>query len=201
MSDRGPSDRLDYPATQRNREPILDVLREVLPPTGVVLEIASGTGQHAAAFAPAFPTLQYQPTDVEEAHLASIAAWTNGIDTVRTPVRLDVREPWTVPAADAILCINMIHIAPWACTEALFAGAATCLAPGAPLFLYGPFRVAGAHTSESNAGFDESLRGRDPSWGVRDLEAVVAVAATCGIQWERTIAMPANNLSVLFRSG
>lgn len=193
--------RLDYPATRRNREPILEVLRTVLPARGTVLEIASGSGQHTAAFAPAFPDLRFQPSDREPHLLASIAAHAEGLPNVAAPLHLDVEERWPVQQVDAILCINMIHISPWACTEALLDGAGEHLAAGAPLYLYGPFMVDGEHTSASNAAFDQSLRGRDPSWGVRDLGAVVARAEATGLRHERTVPMPANNLSVVFRSG
>lgn len=193
--------KLDFPATGRNSEAILGVLRGVLPPEGLVLEIASGSGQHTAAFAPALPQLRFQPTDLEPPHLASIDAWCAELPNVAPAQRLDVVAPWPVQRADAVLCINMVHISPWRCTEALLAGAAAVLPAGGPLFLYGPFQRDGAHTSPSNARFHASLQSRDPSWGVRDLGAVIAAAAQAGLAHTETLEMPANNLSVVFRTG
>ncbi|HYG87490.1 MAG TPA: DUF938 domain-containing protein [Azospirillum sp.] len=190
--------RLDAPAAGRNRDPILAVLRRVLPERGTVLEVAGGTGQHAAHFAAALPDLVWQPTDPDPAHRASIAAWTEGLPNVRPPLALDAtRRPWPVERADAVLCINMIHIAPWAACLGLLGGAAEVLAPGAPLVLYGPYRRGGAHTAPSNAAFDADLRARNPEWGVRDLEAVETAAA--GFVLEEVVEMPANNLTVVFR--
>ncbi len=195
-------DRLDYAATGRNREAILDVLRRVLPERGFVLEIASGSGQHAAHFAQHLPGLTWQPTDVEEPALASIAAWAahEDLSNVLPPIRLSTTDdPWPVASADAIFCANMIHIAPWEAGLGLVAGAGRVLAPGGPLVLYGPFREGGAHTAPSNESFDASLRSRDPSWGVRDLEAVIAAAAPHGLVFDRIVAMPANNRIVVLR--
>lgn len=187
------------PATTRNREPILEVLRRMLPSAGTVLEIASGTGEHAAFFAPHFPRLAWQPSDADPAARASIAAWTAGIDTVRPPLALDAAaSAWPVATADAVLCINMIHIAPWSATEGLVAGAARLLPAGGLLFLYGPYKRDGRHTAPSNAAFDASLRARDPTWGVRDLGDVSAFAAKAGFNLAEVVAMPANNLSVSF---
>ena len=198
-----PSGGLSAAATQRNREPILAVLRTVLPPTGLVLEIASGTGQHVAFFAPQFPSLRWQPSDPVPTHRDSVEAWaTNaGASNIAPPVALDVEQPWPVAQADAILNINMIHIAPWSATEALFRGAAALLSPGAPLFLYGPFKRDGVHTAESNQSFDERLRAEDPRFGVRDLGDVARVARAAGFLEPEVIEMPANNLSVVFRRG
>ncbi len=200
------SGRLHAAATERNREPILEVLRRVLPPAGLVLEIASGTGQHVVFFARslarAFPALRWQPSDPSPAHLESIRAWAAepDIDNVADPVALDVEaQPWPVTHADAILNINMIHIAPWPATEALFRGAARLLPAAGVLFLYGPFKRDGQHTAESNQRFDERLRGEDPRWGVRDLGDVQAVAAAAGFQPPEIVPMPANNLSLVFR--
>lgn len=190
------------PATARNREPIRQVLEGVLPGRGAVLEIASGTGEHAVYFAGAFPALEWQPSDREPAALASIRAWVEeaGLANLRPPVALDVEvEPWPVERADAIVCINMIHIAPWSACEALLAGAGRRLAPGAPLCLYGPWFVRGRETAPSNLAFDASLRQRDPAWGVRWLHEVEAAAARHGLRLEGTVDMPANNLTVLFR--
>ena len=199
---RVPSGGLHAAATERNREPIVEVLRRVLPPAGLVLEIASGTGQHAAFFARAFPALRWQPSDVLPAHLDSIRAWTRaaGVDNVEAPVALDVeRTPWPIARADAIVNINMIHIAPWSAATALFEGAARALPASGPLFLYGPFKRDGRHTADSNARFDERLRAEDPRWGVRDLGAVQALAAAAGFGPPEIVAMPANNLSLVFR--
>jgi uncharacterized protein DUF938 len=170
-----------------------------------VLEIASGTGEHAAAFARALPALEFQPSDVEPESLASIEAWRQhaGAPNLRAPLRLDVHElPWALPgitAVDAVLCINMIHIAPWSACLALFDGAAALLAPDAALVLYGPYREHGVHTAPSNESFDASLRERDSRWGVRDQGEVAAEAAARGFALEEVVAMPANNRTLVFR--
>jgi hypothetical protein len=192
------------PATARNREPILAVLERVLPARGLVLEIASGTGEHAVAIALRLPELTFQPSDADPGALASIEAWHrhSGLPNLRPALRLDVHaQPWPLPAGapDAILCINLIHIAPWSACVALLAGAAALLAPGAPLVLYGPYREGGVHTAPSNAAFDADLRQRDPSWGVRDLDAVAAEAAARGLDLDEVVAMPANNRTVVLR--
>jgi hypothetical protein len=193
------------PATLRNRVPILDVLRAHLPARGLLLEVAAGTGEHAAFFAPALPHLTWQPTDPDPDQRASIAAWRVAggeppPPNLLPPLDLDVeREPWPVAAADAIVNINMIHIAPWSACERLMEGAARRLPAGGLLYLYGPFMRDGRHTADSNARFDESLRAQDPRWGVRDLAAVEHAAATHGLARREIIPMPANNLSVIFR--
>jgi SAM-dependent methyltransferase len=189
------------PATLRNREPILAVLRRVLPPSGIVLEIASGTGEHAVFFAASLPALVWQPSDPDPAARASIAAHAAaaGAGNIRPPLALDASQPWPDLAVDAVLCVNMIHIAPWEATEGLMRGAAAVLPPGGPLYLYGPFRRAGRHTADSNAVFDRMLRAQDPRWGVRDLEAVAGLAAAHGFGAPDVVEMPANNLSVTFR--
>ena len=189
------------PATARNRDPILAVLRRVLPPRGLVLEIASGSGEHGLHFAAALPQLTWQPTDADPAALASIRAWRadSGPPNLLEPLPLDVCAPWPLPRADAVVCINMIHIAPWEACLGLLQGAAALLPAGGVLYLYGPYRAAGQHTAPSNAVFDEDLRARDPRYGVRDLEAVVAAAAERGLRWHETVPMPANNLSVVLR--
>lgn len=197
-----PSGGLHAAATERNREPILDVLRRVLPPAGSVLEIASGTGQHAAFFAAALPALRWQPSDPAPHFRDSIRAWTAaaGVHNVAEPLDLDVeRWPWPVARADAILNINMIHIAPWSAAVALFEGGARILPAGGTLFLYGPFKRDGRHTAEGNQRFDERLRAEDPRWGVRDAGDVEALAAASGFQAPEIVAMPANNLSLVFR--
>ncbi len=191
------------PAAARNREPILAALRGRLPAAGLLLEVASGTGEHAAHLAAAFPTLTIQPSDPDADARASIAAWAAeaGLPNLRPPLALDAAAAaWPLAHADAVLCINMIHIAPWAAAEGLLHGAARILPPGAPLVLYGPFRQGGAHTAPSNAAFDDSLRAQDPRWGVRDLEAVAALAAGQGFGAPEVVPMPANNLTVVFRS-
>jgi hypothetical protein len=193
---------LTAPAVARNRDPILTVLREVLPAAGTVLEIASGTGEHAVHFAAALPHLTWQPTDPDAQARTSIAAnaAATGLTNLLPPLELDASAPvWPVTRADALVSINMIHISPWGATQGLMAGAARVLPAGAPLYLYGPYRRHGQHTAPSNAAFDESLRARDPEWGVRDLDEVVALAAGHGLALQRSVAMPANNLSVIFR--
>jgi hypothetical protein len=190
------------PATVRNRDAIAAVLAEVLPQTGAVLEIASGTGEHIVHFAGIFSKLSWQPSDQEAAGLASISAWTaeSGLSNIRQPVRIDASEgEWPAVAANAILCINMLHIAPWTAAQGLFAGAARLLSTGEPLYLYGPFREVGVPTAESNETFDASLKSRNPTWGLRQLEDVVALAEKNGLELERRIGMPANNLSLVFR--
>jgi SAM-dependent methyltransferase len=190
------------PAVARNRDPILAVLRRVLPDRGTVLEIASGTGEHAAYFAAHLPTLIWQPSDVDPEALASIEAHRAAANApnLRAPVMLDVTAPaWPVPQADAVVSMNMIHISPWTAAQGLMAGAGRRLAAGAPLYLYGPFKENGEHTASSNAAFDASLKARDPQWGVRDLGDVRALAASHGLDFVERVAMPANNLSLVFR--
>jgi hypothetical protein len=192
------------PATLRNRDVIADVLAGVLPAAGTVLEIASGTGEHIVHFAQRFPHLLWQPSDYAEASLPSIAAWVaeSGVTNVRLAVRIDASAPdWPVKQVDAMLCINMIHISPWAATEGLMAGAGRLLAKGAPLILYGPFLRDDVATAPSNLDFDQSLKARDPDWGIRNLADVAAVAGRHGLVLEHVIEMPANNLSVVFRKG
>jgi SAM-dependent methyltransferase len=194
--------RQHAPSAERNRAPILAVLERVLPATGTVLEIASGTGQHAIHFAAALPHLVWQPSDLDDEARASIAAWTahSGLANVRPPLALDVRDAsWGIEAAAAIVCINMIHISPWASAQALIGGAGRLLGPGGVLFLYGPYRRSGAHTAPTNAAFDEQLQRRNPAWGVRDMEAVVALADAAGFDAEEPVEMPANNFSLVFR--
>jgi len=188
------------PATLRNREPILAVLRRVLPPSGIVLEIASGTGEHAVFLAAALPALVWQPSDPDPAARASIAAHAAAAaGNIRPPLALDATQPWPDLAADAVLCVNMIHIAPWEAAEGLMRGGAAALPSGGPLYLYGPFKRAGRHTADSNAAFDRMLRTQDPRWGVRDLDAVADLAAAHGFGAPDVVEMPANNLSVTFR--
>ena len=195
-------DRRSAPAALRNRDPILAVLREVLPAHGLVLEIASGTGEHVVHFARHLPNLVFQPSDPDAGARASVTAWIaeSGLANVRAPLMLDAASPpWPVTAADAIVCINMIHISPWRSTEGLFAGAAAVLPAGAPLALYGPYRRHDVPTAPSNEEFDISLRARDPAWGLRQLDDVAALAEQSGFALDRVVEMPANNLTVVFR--
>ena len=188
-------------AAERNKGPILDVLARVLPRRGVVLEIASGTGQHVIHFARALPGLTWQPSDADAELRDSIVvrAREERLANVNPPIELDVtRLPWSLRTADAAVCINMIHVAPWSATLALFEGAKALLAPRHVLFLYGPYRRFGGHTSESNAKFDSDLRAQDPQWGLRDLEAVSEVAARAGFALAEIVEMPANNFSLVF---
>ena len=190
------------PAAERNRQPILEVLRRVLPTQGLVLEIASGTGQHASYFARHLSSLRWQPTEVSAERIRSIAAWVDeaGRDNLLPPLELDVRSAtWPVSSADAMVCINMIHISPWQTTEALFCGAQTLLEPGSPLITYGPYRLHGRHTAPSNAAFDQSLRSRDPRWGVRDIDELTELAHRTGLSLEEHVQMPANNMTLVWR--
>ncbi|NIF78557.1 DUF938 domain-containing protein [Paraburkholderia sp. Cy-641] len=194
--------RQHSPSAERNGAPILAVLREALPATGRVLEIASGTGEHAVLFAGALPGLDWQPSDADPEARASIAAWSAhaGLPNLRAPLALDVHRPdWGVETLDAVVCINMIHIAPWSATQALFVGASRRLAEGGVLYLYGPYKRGGAHTAPSNEAFDQWLKSRNLEWGVRDMEAVVALGAALGLACDEPIAMPANNFSLVFR--
>lgn len=198
----GVSAKRHAPATARNRDAIVEVLADWLPPSGTILEVASGSGEHVVHFAAAFPHLLWQPSDPDPAGFASIAAWSAeaGLPNIASPLALDAAAPdWPVERADAILCINMVHISPWAATLGLFAGAARLLAPGAPLILYGPYVEPGVPTVESNQAFDASLRARDPAWGLRDTDAARAAATAAGFAFAERRAMPANNLMLLFR--
>jgi len=189
------------PATQRNREPILVVLQKELPASGLVLEIASGTGEHAMHFSQGLPGLSWQPSDPSAGARASIAAWreAEGSTNLLAPIALDAAAQWPVEAADAIVCINMTHISPWEATEGLMRGAGRILPPGGPLYLYGPYLRSGYRLEPSNAAFDESLKSRDPCWGLRELDAVTELAAAHDLDLARVLDMPANNLSVIFR--
>jgi hypothetical protein len=194
--------RLYFPHVARNREPILEVLQRVLPRQGLVLEIASGGGEHAAYFAENLPGLRWQPTDANTELFESIAAHRAeaGVANLLVPLHLDVTsEQWPIERADAMVCCNMIHIAPWTATEGLIAGAGRTLARGAPLYLYGPYKIDGRHTAPSNQDFDTRLRAQNPLWGVRDLTDVTNLAKRHGLDLGETVPMPANNLSVIFR--
>lgn len=191
------------PAAARNLQPILNVLQRHLPRRGLVLEIASGSGEHITHFALASdPDLVFQPSDPDHAARVSIDAWTAmlGLPNVRFAIALDAASAdWPIPCADVVLCINMIHIAPWTAAVGLVRGAARVLPSGGMLYLYGPFSRNGRHTAPSNEHFDQDLRRRDPVWGVRDIEAVVALAAADGFAPPLVEEMPANNLSLVFR--
>ena len=193
--------RLHAPSAARNRDPILDVLRRFLPARGVVLELACGSGEHAIHFARAFPTLDFQPSDPDPQARDSIDAWaaSAGLPNVRPALALDATaQPWPIDAANAVLCINMIHISPWQAAAGLVSGAAAILPPGGLLYLYGPYRRDGSHTAPSNEAFDRSLRERNPAWGIRDLEALAGLAAEHGFGPPAVEQMPANNLSLIF---
>jgi hypothetical protein len=194
--------RRHSPAAERNREPLLAELRRLLPAQGRALEIASGTGQHAAHFAAGLPGWQWQPTDPEPSALASIAAWCEGLPNVPPPLRLDVTAPdWaSVPSGvDAIFCANMIHIAPWAACAGLMQGAARHLGPQGLLLTYGPYLVDGEPAAPSNLAFDADLRARNPAWGLRRLAEVEREAAAAGLALHERVAMPANNLLLVWR--
>ena len=198
------------PACARNCDPILAVLARVLPARGTILELASGSGQHACHFAEHLPGLRWQPSDVEPEALASISAWRQAasLGNLLAPVALDVTaEPWPLEPPDdsadgrfaGVFCANMIHISPWDTCLGLMRGAGAHVRDGGVLVLYGPFRISGAHTAASNRAFDASLRQRDPRWGVRDLEEVTAIAEHHGLAFEERVPMPANNFTLIFR--
>jgi SAM-dependent methyltransferase len=197
------SDPRQYrPHVVRNRDPILDMLRRVLPAHGLILEIASGSGEHAAYFAKGLPALVWQPSDPDAQALTSIASHraAAGAANLLAPLRLDVTSArWPVERADAMVCCNMIHISPWSVSEGLMAGAQRTLPPGGVLYLYGPYKIGGRHTAPSNEEFDLSLRARNPEWGIRDLADVTALAGRHGLVLAETVQMPANNQSVIFR--
>jgi len=189
------------PAAERNRQPILDVLRRVLPPAGLVLEVASGTGQHVLFFSEHLPALQWQPTDTSSDALRSIGAWVDEAarENLLPPLELDVRWPdWPVTTADALMCINMIHISPWETTDALFRGASELLTGGSHLITYGPYRLHGAHTAPSNAAFDESLRSRNARWGIRDIDELTELGSRTGFTLQERVDMPANNMTLVW---
>lgn len=190
------------PATARNREPILAVLRQVLPDAGTVLEIASGTGEHAVYFARELPHLVWQPSDPGAEARASVTAWAAeaGLGNLRPPLAIDAATgDFGIPGLAAVVAINMVHISPWSATQGLIAGAAAALPAGGILLLYGPYRQGGRHTAPSNAAFDAELRAQDPRWGVRDLEAVTDLAVAAGLVPDKIVPMPANNLCVAYR--
>ena len=200
--------RLFFPATERNRGPIGDLLKQLLPASGAVLELASGSGEHAVCFQQRFPHLLWQASDPDPHHRASIDAWIQyqGLGQVM-PFALDLDvglRPWPLSreirsALKAVVCINLLHISPAHCTTAALEESALLLPSGAPLIIYGPFMRNGAHTSESNAAFDQALRQRNPQWGLRDLTVLTSMAAGSGLKLDDVVAMPANNLTLVLR--
>jgi SAM-dependent methyltransferase len=196
------ADALSAPATARNRDAILTILKRTLPAKGTVLEIASGTGEHAAYFAQALPNLTWQPTDPDERARKSITAHREraNLPNLLPPLELDAsKETWPLARVDAIVAINMIHIAPWTAAQGLMAGAERLMLPGGVLYLYGPYKEGGQHTAPSNALFDADLTARNPEWGVRNLDDVRALASQHKLDFVERASMPANNLSVVFR--
>jgi len=199
-SKAGPEDRKHAPATLRNRDAILSILEDILPEAGTVLEIASGSGEHVCHFAANLPHLDFQPSDISQEACRSISAWASeaGLTNILKPREIDIEGVDNLARFEALLCINMIHIAPWSATLALFAFAKQCLPSGAPLYLYGPFIQPGVEMAEGNKAFDVSLRSRDPLWGLRNVSDVHNVAEKQGFRLVKTISMPANNLSLIF---
>lgn len=198
----GRAARRHAPATARNRDAIAAVLRDILPDAGQVLELASGSGEHVVHFAGLFPALTWQPSDPDPDALASIAAWAqeSGLPNLAPPLPIDVEaRDWGVTCADAILCINMVHISPWTATQGLMRGAARLLPDGAPLYLYGPYIRANVETAPSNFAFDQSLRSRNPAWGLRHVDDMMRLADDYGLVFDRLTEMPANNISLVFR--
>ena len=200
--------RLFFPATERNREPIGDLLSRLLPSSGTVLELASGSGEHGVCFQQRFPHLLWQASDPDPDHRASIDAWIRhqGLSHVMpAALNLDVEmRPWPLPQTiraplKAVVCINLLHISPASCTDALLEESAVLLPSGAPLIIYGPFMRNGAHTSESNAAFDQALQHRNPQWGLRDVQTITSRATNIGFKTEDVVPMPANNLTLVFR--
>jgi SAM-dependent methyltransferase len=202
IGERLPDGRWVAPAAERNKGPMLEVLQRVLPPRGLVLEIGSGTGQHVVHFAKALPQLSWQPSDPDAENRQSIVLWSRveELGNVKPPLALDVRErPWPIDAADAIVCINVVHVSPWAATLALFDGVREMLPPAGVLFLYGPYRRGGRHTAPSNEKFDADLRAHNPEWGLRDIDELAEVADRVGFALAEIVDMPANNFSLVFR--
>jgi hypothetical protein len=194
--------RRSAPAALRNREPIAEVLAEWLPNSGLILEIASGTGEHAVFFAERFPMLDWQPSDIHPDALRSVRAWRAEAElpNFREPISLDASAVnWPIDRAAAVLSINMVHISPWTSALGLLAGSANILPTAAPLILYGPWLKAGVETAPSNVAFDQDLRRRDSEWGLRRVEDFAAAAAERGLELVETRAMPANNMMLLFR--
>ncbi|MEP9396687.1 DUF938 domain-containing protein [Mesorhizobium sp. KR2-14] len=197
-----PDTRPVSPSAERNKGSIADILKRVLPDHGTVLEVGSGTGQHVVHFAREMPGLIWQPSERDESSLQWIRQWmaVETLPNIRSPLRLDVTElPWQAGAAQAVVCLNMIHIAPWSAAEGLILGAETILGQGGVLFLYGPYRQSGVATSPSNEAFDRQLRSCNPEWGLRNVEDVARCAILHGFGAPDIHEMPANNLSVIFR--
>lgn len=188
------------PATDRNRDAIARVLKGILPSSGLVLEIASGTGEHSIHFAAMFPNLEWQPSDPDPTALASIAAWQNDVQcpNLLAPLQIDATADWEIGHADAVICINMVHISPWSATIGLLRNSSRILEPGAPLYLYGPYIQSGMPIAASNLDFDESLKSRNADWGLRSVEAVETEGRNVGFELTPIIPMPANNLSLVF---
>lgn len=193
-----------WPAPERNKEPILEQLRRFLPASGTLLEIASGSGQHAAYFSEQLPSWTWMPSDIDPDNLASIRSYCEDSrgENLRPPISLDVRShDWPVPELDAVFNANMIHIAPWPCCLSMLDGVARHLRPGGVFMLYGPFRIGREHTSPSNAAFDAKLREQNERWGVRDMEDVTAHAASVGLAFIERVPMPAHNQTLVFQAG
>ena len=198
----GPDARRSAPAALRNREPIAEVLRDWLPAKGLVLEVASGTGEHSALFAERFPNLNWQPSDLSPDAVASIRAWSEvaGLPNLKPPIEVDASRPdWPIRRADAVLNINMVHISPWSAALGLLDGAARLLSPRAPLILYGPWITDEWPTAPSNLAFDADLKRRNPDWGLRKVEDFVREASKRDFEFADQRQMPANNLMLLFR--
>ncbi|MEE2996800.1 MAG: DUF938 domain-containing protein [Pseudomonadota bacterium] len=190
-----------FPATERNRDAIADVLSQILPAAGTVLEIGSGSGEHVFYFSKLFPDLTWQPSDPDPLNLQSIRAWGDFAARANLQLPLSINaSDITLPieSAVAIICINVIHISPWDATEGLMRNASRLLPPGGPLYMYGPYKIGGTHTAPSNEAFDRSLRDQNKTWGVRDLDSVVAEAQKNGLAFTQRVEMPANNQSLLF---
>lgn len=199
------SERLFYPATERNRDPILTVLKQYLPAQGQVLEVASGSGEHITHFAQHFPAVDWQPSDLDPACLESIQAWCDflGLDNVYAPLQLDTttQDNWPKTELDALICINMVHISPWEATKGLMKKAGDLLQAGGILYLYGPYRRNGIHTAPSNAAFERSLQAQDGRFAIRDIGDVEVEGALNGLHLREVIEMPANNFSLVFQRG
>lgn len=200
--DAGAEVKRHAPATERNRDVIAETLANLLPQSGRVLEVASGTGEHVVHFARLFPALTWQPSDPDPIAIASINAWRaeSTVPNVLPALRLDASAGWPIAQADAILCINMTHISPWPATVGLLHNAARILPPNAPLFIYGPFRQRDVPLTESNTSFDAALRQQNPEWGLRYVEDLAKEARGSGLRLDQIIEMPANNLSLVFRA-
>lgn len=195
--------RLFSTAARRNRKPIFEVLKKFLPETGLVLEVASGTGEHGAYFAPRFPKLTWQPSDPNPEMRRSIQAWSRIEATkMNQSIDLDVqKKPWPIKKASAVVCINLIHISPWRACLGLMEGAGKILEEGGVLYLYGPYKIKNRHYAQSNIAFDQSLKQQNEEWGVRDLDDVIKIASDFGLRFSQTLKMPKNNLSVIFTKG